>query len=216
MTALVACGSSSSSNAGEDAGGDSVGGDTGPTLETIPVGFAIDGCFKSILNADATHAVAILILERIPLDSTTASRCEDLGPAYCTPGAAPCRRDGSPFPPASIASSLYAFNDMDGSTDIVRPSVIVDGRETWTGSDGRDRLICETLQLAGGSVPQSETDRCATDVTYTTPSVGGGWCYSTDPTIDGPTCVADKAPGTLRLFGMPQASRDLYFHLPTP
>lgn len=113
-----------------------------------------------------------------------------------------------------IEAAGYRFRDvtLDGTLTQVT-NTIEDGSAFVTLRTGKF-MVCETVQLAGGRVPQSEADACAHDASYATPSIGGGWCAARDATIVGPTCIAAGAPGSLRMFGMPQMNNALWFAPP--
>jgi hypothetical protein len=64
-------------------------------------------CIKTDVTPDATGDVGCFILETFTDASFDGkTRCEDIGKGYCTPGASPCRVDGTDYPP--VAASIAA------------------------------------------------------------------------------------------------------------
>jgi hypothetical protein len=89
---------------------------------------------------------------------------------------------------------------VDGEAKPTRASV--DGANVYAvGADGKKHLLCETMQLAGGRVPESETTACLTDPKFITPASGGGWCYTRDANTVGEYCRANGAQGKIRFLG---------------
>ncbi len=172
-----------------------------------------EGCDRTIFYRDARGAADGMLVELVPVSS--AARCEDVSKAYCTPGTAPCRVSGSGWPVVAPENALHQFQDFGPSGMSEYPGTLEGGNEVITlPSRGMKMLVCETLQLAGGSVPAAEADRCLHDASYTSPSVGGGWCVTNDPALIGPTCTGLGSVQALRLFDM--LGRQLYFVPPRP
>jgi hypothetical protein len=170
-------------------------------------------CFKSILVADDDNRVDCDFVEIFPGDSyADATRCEDVAPGYCTPGAAPCRSTSDelqPTDPATAASQLDLCIDVvgpDGATAQANcPAYEQNGNVYVGGADdplsatdgcgSTKRLVCEMVQI-------NDDARCLNDPTYTIdPTRGGGWCYSKNPDVVGPTCIKELSPGTIRFLG---------------
>jgi len=169
-------------------------------------------CLRSILyQNEATGEVNCLLFESLAADTIDGhARCEEV-PGYCTPGATPCRRVGTDYPPVSAEAAASQLNlkiqviQPDGSAiDEKVQAQAIGGNVYATGSDGKRHLLCEMLQLAGGRVPAEETNACLHDPSYgetRMPSTGGGWCYSKDPVIVGDACIKNGAPGKMRFLG---------------
>jgi hypothetical protein len=137
-------------------------------------------------------------------EGATATKCEDIK-GLCTPGAAPCRIEGTNYPPISpeaAASQLNLPITVIDSTGVAHSSpstqaTVENGNVVAVGADGRKHLVCELQQLTGADLTS-----CTTDVNYTLdPAKGGGWCYSTQADIVGDQCKKVGAPGTIRFFG---------------
>ncbi len=175
-------------------------------------------CIKSDLTADATGNVSCLIVEAMADSAVEGeSRCEDIGPSYCTPGATPCRREGSDYPPISAeaaAAQLTLPIPAKGPDGITRPTattaIAIDGNVYAKTIDGKKHLVCEMLQLAGDRVPAAETTACQHDPSYV-PTNGGGWCYTQDPAVIGDHCAKNGSPGSVRFFGdAPKNGSDVF------
>ncbi|MBI2393671.1 MAG: hypothetical protein HYV09_29115 [Deltaproteobacteria bacterium] len=170
----------------------------------------VDGqCIRSDVKPDASGAVGCFNLESFA-ESTHdgVARCEDIGKGYCTPGAAPCRVEGSDYPPLApemAAAQLALPITVTGADGAPRtqttPATFADGNVYVEGKDGKRHLVCEMMQLAGGRAPDADLQACLHDEKLTTPSTGGGWCYTTDPKVLGSHCVASGAPGKMRFLG---------------
>lgn len=129
-----------------------------------------------------------------------ASRCEEIGGVlhpFCTPGSAPCRRDGGAFPidpPAKAAERMRVFD--------AEPFVEDGNLCVWLDASTR-ALLCEVRQLVGDpSADGGSQTRCLTDPAFDMPAgAGGGFCYSGDPVIVGSSCVATGFHGAVRVVG---------------
>jgi len=165
-------------------------------------------CVKSPLEADPTDNVNCLMLESFATDTVSGKgKCEEIGAGYCTPGAAPCRVEGSDYPPVApeIAATqlLLPITSVatDGSAKTEKTQSVVEGGNVYvTASDGKRHLVCESMQLAGGRVAPTTTAACVHDPAFDLPAGQGGWCYSKDPAVVG-KCLDRGAPGTVRFFG---------------
>ncbi len=76
-----------------------------------------------------------------------------------------------------------------------------------TGSDRKERLVCELMQLPGRA-PAPIARACVNDPAWAPDDSVGGWCYSTKPEVVGETCQRRGAPGTLRFFGAAEPRTD--------
>jgi len=177
-------------------------------------------CLRAIINQDETTGnVNCLILESfVGADVGGKTKCEDYGDTskgvgYCTPGSAPCRLEGSDYPPIPVEEAAGQLNlkiqviQPDGSALDEKVQATTEGGNVYAiGSDSKKHLICEMVQFAGGRVPQAETDKCLHDATYgepggPVPSLRGGWCYTKDEALVGAACIKNGAPGKIRFFG---------------
>lgn len=166
-------------------------------------------CIKTDITPKPSGEVGCFILETFAepsLDGKT--RCEDIGKGYCTPGAAPCRVEGTDYPPVAppIAAAQLTLpvtvvgSDGLSKTQSVRASV--EGDNVYAvGTDGKRHLVCEMMQLAGGRAPDADALSCRTDPKFTKPSTGGGWCYTDDPRVVGGACLDRGAVGKVRFLG---------------
>jgi len=166
---------------------------------------AIDSqCVRSDVTADETGNVNCFVVESFASgEHDGRTRCEDIGRGYCTPGAAPCRLEGSDYPPVapeSAAAQLTLPITVGGKPEATQAKV-ENGNVYAVGDDGKKHLLCEMMQLAGGRVPASETSSCLTDPKFLAPASGGGWCYTSDPTVVGEYCRTHGAPGKMRFLG---------------
>ena len=130
--------------------------------------------------------------------------CEAAGKGLCTPGAAPCRRDGTDYPPIPIDQAAAQLNlpitvvAGDGTAKPTQTQAKEEGGNVFaTGDDGKKHLVCELQQLTGGELTQCINE----DGFKIDPAAGGGWCYSQVPAIVGEQCKKLGAPGTVRFFG---------------
>jgi len=179
-------------------------------------------CFKTILNADSSGRVNCLIEEVFsgPTNPggagvpTGKSHCEDIGPGYCTPGAAPCRIDGSDYPPVDPATAAAQLDlpvtvvAADGTATTQHCLAYSDGTNVYVGGDPANpncgdtkHLICEDRQI-------NDNNACLTDPTFTDTTKPGdpasGWCYTQDATVVGPACLKQGDPATIRFAGTVQ------------
>ena len=187
-------------------------------------------CLKSILTQDpATGAVACRIVESFAqANPKGATKCEDLtqgGFGYCTPGAAPCRYatdsagHASDYPPITAAEAASQLQlqitvvDATGAlaTQPVIPAVDpASGNVYATGTDGKQHLICEMMQIAGNpgdantSITDAMRNACLHDPSFTLNAPQGGWCYATDAAVIGDKCIKAGAVGTIRFLGSVQ------------
>jgi hypothetical protein len=164
-------------------------------------------CLRTSLSPDPSGNVKCLIIESLKEGTDTGKRCEELAKGLCTPGAAPCRRAGSDYPPISPEQAASQLNlpivviGADGSAKPTQTQAIAENGNVYAiGEDQptpKKHLICEIEQFAG-----DKQQSCITDENFKIdPSAGGGWCYSREPAIVGPTCQKLGAPGTIRFFG---------------
>jgi hypothetical protein len=167
-------------------------------------------CLTTALDVDATGNVQCLVLESFESASVDGkTRCEDVGKGYCTPGTKPCRLEGSNYPPIDLETAAGQLNlpissvDPDGVTTKTHAQAYVkDGNIYLDGDDGLKHLVCEMMQLAGGRVPEADATSCRTNKDFTIePGTGGGYCYSTEPTVIGNACKAQGSIGTMRFLG---------------
>ncbi|MBI2394353.1 MAG: hypothetical protein HYV09_32585 [Deltaproteobacteria bacterium] len=224
--ATAACTDSASS--GPKAPACEAGGQTGPAgvsltklrtarIDKLDLLFVVD---NSISMADKQSELARRIPELIaaiadptPLlevmkEGTDAGRpCEAIAKGLCTPGAAPCRREGSAYPPITPALAAAQLNlpiNVVGADGVARPTMtqaIAEGGNVYViGRDAgapRKHLVCELQQLAG-----AELQTCINDPSFTIdPTTGGGFCYSTRPEVIGEQCMRVGATGTIRYLG---------------
>ncbi len=169
---------------------------------------AIDGqCLRSRLQADAAGEVPCVIVESFAGPTHEGKgTCEEIGDGYCTPGAFPCRIEGTSLPPVP---AKHAAAQLTLSISVAHPdgrrvektqAIEENGNVYVVGSDDVKHLVCETKQLAGGRVPDADAKACVSDPKWT-PKEGGGWCYTTDPTAMGSRCVDAGGSGKIRFFG---------------
>ncbi|MBK7395198.1 MAG: hypothetical protein IPJ34_02560 [Myxococcales bacterium] len=187
--------------------------------------------FAPTMTAIATHVRAILgarCLRTIPPaasadrascsvevlpDLPAGKTCETLtgvggGTGYCTPGSAPCRKEGDFLGPSDkeMAARQLAIRlgaeiaqaTVEGENVIVR------------GSDGTKHLVCELLQLSADRTDAATSTACRTDQGFSPP--GGGYCYSSDPAMIGDVCLHQGAASTLRFVGdvQPKAGSEIF------
>ena len=165
-------------------------------------------CLKTVLTPDATGNVNCLIEESLA-DDGGGKACEAIGKGYCTPGAKPCRVDGSDYPPISPDAAASQLNlpitVVDSKTGVAtseKTQAVASGGNVYaTGSDGKKHLVCEQQQLVGRGIDPATTAACLKDPTFTLAAGSGGWCYSTDPAVVGDACIKIGAPGTIRFEG---------------
>jgi hypothetical protein len=195
--------------------------DYSPAIQGIltKIQAALNGqCISSVLTPDAFGQVPCVIDEVFQstkgLGPKGETSCEAINPSggkgYCTPGKAPCRVDGTSFPTLDIqdaaASIVLNLNTVDamGSVTVSTVQAVVspDGKNVLANG----RLVCEEYQI-GSDTPgarSADATSCQTDASYTGPSVGGGWCYSTNTKVIGDKCVAAGALGTVKFTGTVQ------------
>ncbi len=163
-------------------------------------------CFKSVLTQGAEGRVDCLILESFA-DAAPGGKgkCEDIGKGYCTPGAAPCRVDGSltfPVLPPDAAAGQLNLNItivkvVGAGTIAVQEKVQAtsDGGNVYAaGSDGKKHLVCEMQEI-------NTTTACLNDPAFTLPPGQGGWCYTTAEAVVGDACRKIGAVGSIRFNG---------------
>jgi hypothetical protein len=165
-------------------------------------------CIRSDIKVDASGNVSCFILESFASDTHEGKgRCEDIGKGYCTPGAAPCREENSFYPPVPPEVAAKQINlpitvqSADGPRPVSTPAKVEGGNLYLVGDDGKKHLVCEGRQLAGTRAPESDAKSCASDPKFFTPSVGGGWCYTSDPDVVGERCLAGGSKGKVRFLG---------------
>ncbi|MBI2394101.1 MAG: hypothetical protein HYV09_31305 [Deltaproteobacteria bacterium] len=169
-------------------------------------------CERASLDTDPQGRVGCVLFESMREGTDGGKRCEDLARGLCTPGAAPCRREGTSHPPISPEAAAAQLNlpiTVVGADGVARPTptqaVAQHGSVYLIGADHapdgspapRKHLVCELQQLDGEALQS-----CAEAKDFTLdPAVAGGWCYSTNPEIVGEQCRKLGAPGTIRYLG---------------
>jgi len=179
-------------------------------------------CLRTYFSQDPTGAVKALLFESMK-DGAAIARCEDI-PGLCTPGAAPCRTEGTDFPPipperaAAEMSLPITVVGADGVPKSVSTQAVVEAGNVWViGADSpspRKHLVCELLQLSGPSLTM-----CTTNKDFSLdPAKGGGWCYSSKADIVGDQCKSLGSSGTLRFFGgtEPRSGSEVFVLAATP
>jgi hypothetical protein len=163
-------------------------------------------CIQSEITVKDGKATC-LILESIS-DSLTAGEyngksCEQIAKGLCTPGTAPCRVDGTDYPPVPLDQ---AAGQLSLPITVVNPTTGLAGNETVTatvdgsnvvaiGSDGKKHIVCEMLQL---TAPDPNATSCQNDKKFKLDATTqGGWCYSTNPAVLSKGCNL----GTIRFGG---------------
>jgi hypothetical protein len=179
-------------------------------------------CLATPLTVDAaTGSVPCTLVEVFAGASVDGhARCEEISHdqgGYCTPGAAPCRTE--PLSTDAAAAQLQlqlGVTHADGTyaVEMVQGAVAADGNVYAETSDGRRHLVCETRQLAADpAISDADKQACKSDAAFTLQgTAGGGWCYSTEPSIVGAKCEAKGATGKIRFFGsvQPHPGSDLF------
>jgi len=166
-------------------------------------------CLRTSLVPDPAGNVNCLIIESLKENSVPVAgpgACEALGKGICTPGAAPCRRDGTDYPPISIDAAAAQLNlpitvvAGDGTGAPKQTQAIVENGNVFAvgDPDGKKHLICELEQFTGPTLTQCINEE---GFKIDPPESGGGWCYSQVEAIVGPQCKKLGAPGTVRFFG---------------
>lgn len=164
-------------------------------------------CLRTSITPDEKGNVNCLIIETLKEGTDTGKRCEDLGKGLCTPGAAPCRREGSDYPPVSPEQAAAQLNlpitvvGADGTGAPKTTQATVEGGNVYVLGDdkptAKKHLVCELAQLQG-----DQQTKCINEQGFTIDAAtGGGWCYSQKPEILGAQCIKAGAPGTVRFFG---------------
>jgi len=159
-------------------------------------------CLRSSLVQEPTGEVKCLLFESMK-DGAPVTSCEAVK-GLCTPGAEPCRKVGTDYPPITPEAAAAQLNlpitvvGTDGVAKSTSTQAVVEGGNVVVpGADGRKHIVCEIQQLGGGDLTS-----CTTNKDFTLdPSKGGGWCYSTKDEIVGDQCKKVGAPGTIRFFG---------------
>jgi hypothetical protein len=165
-------------------------------------------CIRSSLQPDPSGNVNCLIIEAMKEGTVPdGTKCEAVGKGLCTPGAAPCRREGTDYPPISPEAAALQLNlpitvvGADGvGVSKTTQAVVENGNVYVIGEDSptpKKHLVCELEQLQGPAQQSCINDQAFTIATGT----GGGWCYSQKPDIVGEQCIKRGAPGTIRFFG---------------
>jgi len=166
---------------------------------------AVDAqCVRSDVTPDPTGNVSCFIVESFAAaEHDGRTRCEDIGRGYCTPGSAPCRVEGSEYPPVAPETAAAQLTLPITTVDGPQPTraSVENGNVYAVGDDGKKHLLCEMMQLAGGRVSVSETTACLTDPMFTKPAAGGGWCYTSNPKVVGEYCLANGSRGKMRFLG---------------
>jgi len=132
--------------------------------------------------------------------------CEALGKGVCTPGAAPCRREGTDYPPITVEAAAAQLNlpitvvAGDGTGAPKQTQAIAEGGNVFAVGDdkpdAKKHLVCELEQHTGATLTE-----CINQEGFPNTEANGGWCYSQVPVIVGPQCQKLGAPGTVRFFG---------------
>ncbi len=189
-------------------------------------GALTEQCLKTNLETDETTGkVTCLVLEAFATDVVDGkTTCADIGKGYCTPGEAPCRVEGSDYPPVSLevaASMLYLPITAVGTDGLVsehKELAFAENGNVYVkegpAKDAKRHLICEMRQLTGDSeVPKAVQDGCRNDPNYSLdPATGGGFCYSKNDDVVGDTCRKNGAPGKMRFLGGvdPKSGSDVF------
>ena len=189
--------------------------------------FALDAqCYRSVLTKLPDGSVSCLIEESFATATVDGkTRCEDLGGGHCTPGARPCREEGTEHPPVDATTAAGQLNlpitVTDPATGAARSEgcqAYAEGDSVYIGGDGTPRcgttkhLVCELLQLVGRGVDPATTAACFGDPAFTLPPGKGGWCYSTDDRVVGDACRKLGSSGSLRFAGdaQPRDGSEIY------
>jgi hypothetical protein len=162
-------------------------------------------CMRSSLSPDPSGRASCAIVE--VLADGIDGRCEAVAKGLCTPGAKPCRVDGSDFPPVSVETAAaqlalpISVTGADGTASPMHTQAIAENGNVYViGNDEpskKKHLVCEVAQLTG-DVLQS----CIDDPGFgLDPATAGGWCYSQSEAIVGERCRKLGAPGTVRYLG---------------
>ena len=130
--------------------------------------------------------------------------CEQVGKGLCTPGAEPCRRPDTDYPPIDVDAAAGQLNlpitvvGSDGTASSKQTQATVENGNVYVlGEDGKKHLVCELAQFGGDQLNQ-----CATQPAFSVDAAtSGGWCYTKQSDILGEQCVKRGAPGTVRFFG---------------
>jgi len=163
-----------------------------------------DQCLRTSLVPEPDGRVNCMLVEAMREGTDAGKRCEELGKGLCTPGAAPCRREGTSYPPmpvekvAAQTALPIAVIDVEGGTrtEFAR-TFVANGNVYVEGSDRRRHPVCELEQFSG-----AELLACINEPTFTVdPAVDGGFCYSQVPEVVGAQCKKLGSPGTIRFFG---------------
>jgi hypothetical protein len=166
-------------------------------------------CLRTSLSPDPSGNVNCLIIESLKEGSDTGQTCEQIAKGLCTPGAAPCRRPDTDYPPITPEQAAAQLNlpitvvGADGTASPSQTQAIVENGNVYVIGDdkptAKKHLVCELEQLQG-AVQQS----CITDpAAKIDPATGGGWCYSSGENLQkvAPQCIKLGAPGTVRFLG---------------
>ncbi len=165
-------------------------------------------CLRTSVSPDANGNVDCLIVEALK-DTEGGRRCEDVAKGLCTPGAAPCRREGSGYRPISPDKAAAQLNlpivviQADGTAQSTQTQAVAENGNVYVVGDDkptpRKHLVCEIAQFSG-----NEQKACITDATFKVdPATSGGWCYSSGENLQNvaPQCIKLGAPGTIRFVG---------------
>jgi len=155
-------------------------------------------CLRTNLTADSSGALPCVLYESFSGPTIFGkTRCEEIGPGYCTPGAKPCRVESEQI---EASTKVHFPISVGGIVDEEVALQTDSGNVYAIASDGKKHLVCEVMQLSAPRVSSAEALRCATDEAFT-PTTGGGFCFSTNRALIGDLCAKFGSTGKLRFFG---------------
>jgi hypothetical protein len=165
-------------------------------------------------SASGTVNCALEVVFDGPTGPHGETSCEAINPSgklgYCTPGSAPCRVAGSALPPLSTSDFAASACLKVLSTDATGVTTIELAAPTTSGgnvyADGH--LVCELYQYGTSPTTSADATACQNDPTFTATDGNGGWCWSRNLTVLGPSCVDMGSMGTLRFGGAVQPPSD--------
>ncbi len=162
-------------------------------------------CLRTSLSVDSEGRVDCLLVESLAAGTDEGKSCEQLGPGLCTPGAEPCRREDSSYPPVSPAEASAHLTlpitviAADGTGRSERTSTHVEKGNVYVTGNGQRHLVCELAQFGGAAL-----QACITDPAFAVDAEkDGGFCYTGRENLPrvAPKCLKIGAPGTVRYFG---------------
>ncbi len=161
-------------------------------------------CLRTSLTPDANGSVSCLIVEAMKEGTIPdGTKCEAIGKGLCTPGAEPCRRAGTDYPPLSPEAAAAQLNlpitvvGADGTAAPKQTQAIVENGNVYALGDDlptpKKHLVCELQQFADATLKS-----CIETKNFST---GDGWCYSQKEDVVGESCRKRGAPGTIQFAG---------------